>query len=149
VRIVSPQPQAHPEILANYLATETDRQIMVDGVRFSRRIAAAEPLASIVKRELEPGADADTDDAILDWIRDRATTIYHPAGTCRMGDDRMAVVDERLRVRGIAGLRVADASIMPTIVSGNTNAPAIMIGEKAAAMIREDARAGSDARVAA
>jgi choline dehydrogenase len=148
VRIASPDPRAHPTILADYLATETDRQTMVEGVRVSRRIAAAEPLASIVKRELEPGAEAETDADILGWIRDRATTIYHPAGTCRMGEGKMAVVDERLRVHGVAGLRVADASIMPTIVSGNTNAPAIMIGEKAAAMIREDARAGAGARAA-
>jgi len=157
VRIASADPRAHPEILANYLATETDRRTMIDGVRVSRRIAAAEPLAGIVRREREPGSGRQSDDEILGWIRDRATTIYHPAGTCRMGADAAAVVDERLRVRGVEGLRVADASIMPTITSGNTNAPAIMIGEKAAAMIREDARsgvgpearAGSGARAAA
>ncbi|HSF95120.1 MAG TPA: choline dehydrogenase [Thermohalobaculum sp.] len=140
VRIVSADPRAHPDILANYLDTETDRRTMIDGVRISRRIAAAEPLAGIVTREREPGTRRQSDDDILGWIRDRATTIYHPAGTCRMGEDSMSVVDERLRVRGVVGLRVADASIMPTIVSGNTNAPAIMIGEKAAAMIHADAR---------
>jgi len=149
VRIVSPDPRVHPEILANYLSTEADRRTMIEGVRVSRRIAGAEPLASIVKRELEPGPSAETDEAILGWIRGRATTIYHPAGTCRMGEDNMAVVDERLRVHGVTGLRVADASVMPTIVSGNTNAPAIMIGEKAAAMIRQDAREGLGARAAA
>jgi len=141
VRIVSPDPRAHPEILANYLATATDRQTMIEGVRIGRRIAAAPPLAEIVRTEREPGPAAATDGALLDWIRARATTIYHPAGTCRMGTDDMSVVDERLRLRGLGGLRVADASIMPTITSGNTNAPAIMIGEKAAAMIRADARA--------
>jgi choline dehydrogenase len=94
-----------------------------------------------VKCEREPGPEAASDDEILDWIRNRATTIYHPVGTCKMGQDAMAVVDERLRVRGLDGLRVADASIMPTITSGNTNAPAIMIGEKAARMILDDARA--------
>ncbi|HUS55711.1 MAG TPA: choline dehydrogenase [Thermohalobaculum sp.] len=141
VRISSPDPRVHPEILANYLATETDCQTMVEGVRIGRRIAEAAPLAPVLKRELEPGPEAASDDEIMHWIRARATTIYHPTGTCRMGQDNMAVVDERLRVRGIEGLRVADASIMPTITSGNTNAPAIMIGEKAAIMIREDARA--------
>jgi choline dehydrogenase len=90
---------------------------------------------------MEPGPEAVADDDILGWIRARATTIYHPAGTCRMGQDNLAVVDERLRLRGIDGLRVADASIMPTITSGNTNAATIMIGEKAARMIRDDARA--------
>ena len=141
VRIVSPEPNEHPEILANYLAAEADRRTVVAGVRIGRRIAEAAPLGEIVRREREPGPEAQSDDEILDWVCNRATTIYHPVGTCRMGQDGMAVVDARLRVRGVEGLRVADASIMPTIVSGNTNAPAIMIGEKAAAMIREDGRA--------
>ncbi len=145
VRITSPDPRAHPEILANYLSAELDRQITVDGVRVGRRIAAASPLAEIVKDEREPGYAAETDDEILAWVRERATTIYHPAGTCKMGPDDLAVVDERLRVRGISGLRVADASIMPTITSGNTNAPAIMIGERAAAMVAEDERERSAA----
>jgi choline dehydrogenase len=130
VRITSSDPHAHPEILANYLATETDCRTMVDGVRIGRRIAEAVPLAPILKCEREPGSAAASDDEILDWIRNRATTIYHPAGTCKMGQDNLAVVDARLK-----------ASVMPTITSGNTNAPAIMIGEKVAAMIAEDARA--------
>lgn len=141
VRITSPDPNRHPEILANYLDAETDRRVAVEGVRVGRRIAEAAPLAQIVRDEREPGYAAQTDDEILDWIRSRATTIYHPAGTCKMGQDELAVVDERLRVRGIDGLRVADASIMPTITSGNTNAPAIMIGEKVADMVAEDAKA--------
>jgi choline dehydrogenase len=141
VRIASPDPRAHPEIFANYLATETDRRTMVAGVRVGRRIAGAAPLAPILKCEREPGPEAVSDDEILDWIRNRATTIYHPVGTCKMGQDAMAVVDERLRVHGLDGLRVADASIMPAITSGNTNAPAIMVGEKAARMILDDARA--------
>ena len=145
VRITSPDPNRHPEILANYLATDLDRKVTIEGVRMGRRIARSSPLAEIVRDEREPGYRAETDDEILDWIRDRATTIYHPAGTCKMGQDKMAVVDERLRVRGVAGLRVADASIMPTITSGNTNAPAIMIGEKVAAMMAEDAKARSAA----
>ncbi len=92
-------------------------------------------------RELGPGPERTTDEEILDWVRQVGETTYHPVGTCKMGSDAMAVVDERLRVRCIQGLRVADASIMPTLTSGNTNAPAIMIGEKAAAMVLEDAAA--------
>ena len=88
--------------------------------------------------EIAPGADRSTDDEIIDWVKRAAETTYHPVGTCKMGQDPMAVVDARLRVHGIAGLRVADASIMPTLTSGNTNAPSIMIGEKAAAMVLED-----------
>ena len=140
VRIVSPDCQAHPEILANYLATETDRRVLVAGIRIARRIAAEPPLAGIVVEEREPGPELRSDEEILAWIRARATTIYHPTGTCRMGADPASVVDPRLRVRGVDGLRVADASIMPVITSGNTHAPAVMIGEKAAAMILEDRR---------
>ncbi|MDH3667441.1 MAG: choline dehydrogenase [Paracoccaceae bacterium] len=145
VRITSADPNVHPAICANYLKAEVDRTTTIAGVRVGRRIAEASPLAEIVKDEREPGYAAETDDEILDWIRDRATTIYHPAGTCKMGQDDMAVVDARLRVHGVDGLRVADASIMPTITSGNTNAPAIMIGEKVADMVAQDARARSAA----
>jgi choline dehydrogenase-like flavoprotein len=141
IRITSPDPKASPRIFANYLATETDRDTMVAGVRLGRKIAQSAPLASILKCEREPGPDAVSDAELLDWIRARATTIYHPVGTCKMGRDDMAVVDSRLRVRGLDAIRIADASIMPTIISGNTNAPAIMIGEMAASLIREDARA--------
>ncbi len=141
IRITSPDPKTSPKIFANYLAAETDRNTMVAGIRLGRKIAESPPLASILKCEREPGPAAVSDSEILDWVRERATTIYHPVGTCKMGRDAMAVVDERLRVRGLDSIRVADASIMPTITSGNTNAPAIMIGEKAASMIREDARA--------
>ncbi|MDE2790586.1 MAG: GMC family oxidoreductase N-terminal domain-containing protein [Paracoccaceae bacterium] len=146
IRLRSADPGDPPEIHPNYLATPTDCRTLVDGIRIARRIARHEPLASHVTAEHSPGPDVadDDDNAILDWARSTATTIYHPTGTCRMGpeSDPGAVVDERLRIRGISGLRVADASIMPTIVSGNTNAPAIMIGEKAAEMILEDARTG-------
>ena len=133
----------HPAIHPNYLATETDRRTIVRGIQIARRIAQHEPLRSHISEEYAPGAEVAFDDeaATLDWARRTAVTIYHPTGTCKMGTDPMAVVDPRLRVIGVEGLRVADASIMPRITSGNTNAPAIMIGEKASDMILEDARA--------
>jgi len=131
----------HPVIHPNYLATKTDCDTLVAGIRVARKIADTAPLTGVITQEHAPGANVKTDDydAILDWARNTATTIYHPTGTCKMGQDDMAVVDARLRVHGIANLRVADASIMPIITSGNTNAPAIMIGEKASDMILEDA----------
>lgn len=131
----------HPLIHPNYLATDTDCRTIVKGIQIARKIAQFEPLKSHVTEEHAPGPGVGVDDeaAILDWARRTAVTIYHPTGTCKMGTDSMAVVDPRLRVHGIKGLRVADASIMPRIVSGNTNAPAIMIGEKASDLILEDA----------
>ena len=140
IELASSDPSDYPIIHPNYLATETDRTTIVDGVKIAREIATHEPLASKIASEHQPGPDVQGDEALLEWVRNTATTIYHPTGTCRMGSDAASVVDPRLRVRGIEGLRVADCSIMPEIVSGNTNAPAIMIGEKAADMIREDAR---------
>ncbi|MEL6126097.1 MAG: choline dehydrogenase [Pseudomonadota bacterium] len=130
----------YPEIHPNYLATETDQRTITDGVKIARKIAEAPPLAGHISTEFKPGKDIDTDEGLLNWVRDSAVTIYHPTGTCRMGGegDQQAVVDDRLRVRGVRGLRVADCSIMPEIVSGNTNAPAIMIGEKASDLILED-----------
>jgi len=112
----------------------------VRGLKITRQICRTDPVKSMITEEFSPSASINDndDEALLDWARSHSTTIYHPTGTCKMGQDDMAVVDERLRVRGITGLRVADASIMPIITSGNTNAPAIMIGEKAAAMILED-----------
>ena len=135
--------QDHPEIHPNYLATDTDQRTIVKGIQIARKIARHEPLKSHISEEHAPGASVALDDeaGTLNWARNTATTIYHPTGTCKMGADPMAVVDHRLRVHGIRGLRVADASIMPKITSGNTNAPAIMIGEKASQMILEDARA--------
>ncbi len=148
IRLKSAHMRDHPAIHPNYLATQTDQETIVAGIRIARRIARHEPLASAITSEHSPGAGIsdDDDEALLNWARDTATTIYHPTGTCKMGRDDKAVVDERLRVRGIEGLRVADASIMPRIVSGNTNAPAIMIGEKASDLVLADAKGAADHR---
>lgn len=131
----------HPEIHPNYLATVTDQRTLVKGIQIAREIARTNPLAQYITEEHAPGAGVAFDDydATLNWARDTSVTIYHPTGTCKMGRDPLAVVDPRLRVHGVLGLRVADASIMPVITSGNTNAPCIMIGEKVAAMVLEDA----------
>ena len=131
----------YPAIYPNYLATKTDCDTLVEGIRIARRIARCSPLRELIEDEYAPGSSIEDDDynGLLNWARDTSTTIYHPTGTCKMGSDKNAVVDERLKVRGITGLRVADASIMPAIVSGNTNAPSIMIGEKASDLILEDA----------
>ncbi len=133
----------HPKIHPNYLSTVTDCKTIVKGIQVARKIAATEPLKSHITEEHAPGAAVayDDEEATLDWARRTSVTIYHPTGTCKMGVDPMSVLDPRLRVKGVEGLRVADASIMPLIVSGNTNAPAIMIGERASALILEDARA--------
>ena len=137
----SADPRETVAIHPNYLATLTDQQTIVDGMKLARRLAATRALSPFITEELVPGPLVQTDEEMLENARNTATTIYHPVGTCRMGTDTRAVVDARLRVQGVRGLRVVDASIMPTLVSGNTNAPAIMIGEKAASMILEDARA--------
>jgi choline dehydrogenase len=140
IRLAGKDPRTYPKIHANYLATETDCQTLVEGVKIARRIAREAPLNTKIAEEFRPSAGlALEDDAgTLDWARNNSVSIYHPAGTCKMGSDASAVVDARLRVHGIAGLRVADCSIMPEIVSGNTNAPAIMIGEKLSDMVAED-----------
>ncbi len=138
IRLKSANPAQHPAIHPNYLATKTDCDTVVEGIKIARRIAAHEPLAAKLTGEFRPGPDAVSDDDLLEWARNGSTTIFHPTGTCRMGSDDGAVVDPRLRVNGLDGLRVADCAIMPDIVSGNTNAPAIMIGEKASDMILQD-----------
>jgi choline dehydrogenase len=140
IRIASLDPREAPAIRPNYLATEEDRRVAVAGIRLTRRIVAAPALARFAPEEFKPGPAVQSDAELARAAGDIATTIFHPVGTCRMGPDELAVVDDRLRVHGIAGLRVVDASIMPTITSGNTNAPTVMIAEKAADMIREDAR---------
>jgi len=139
VRIASGDPLAPPEIRFNYLRTEQDNQAMLAGMRLARKIAAQPALAPYVVEEILPGARVQSDADLIEDIRARGVSNLHPVGTCRMGRETNAVVDPRLRVHGIGRLRVADASIMPVIVAGNTNAPSIMIGEKAAAMILEDA----------
>jgi choline dehydrogenase len=139
VRIVSSDPSQAPAINPNYLAAERDCETLVAGVRTLRRIFAAPAMAPLIEREIAPGADCASDPDLLDFIRRTGGTTFHPCGTCRMGQDPQAVTDERLRVRGIDGLRVIDASIMPMVVSGNTNAATIMIGEKGADMVLEDA----------
>ena len=141
VRIKSADPRQAPAIHPNYLATQKDRDTLVAGVKVLRRMAAAPALNRYVAEEVDPGLSCASDDDILDFIRKRGSTVYHPVSTCRMGQDPKAVVDERLRVRGFAGLRVIDASIMPAVVSGNTNAATIMIAEKGADMVLADAKA--------
>jgi choline dehydrogenase len=140
IRIRSTDAQAAPEIRPNYLATEEDRRIAVDGLRFTRRIMGAKALARYRPEEWKPGAEVQDEAQLRHAAGDLGTTIFHPVGTCKMGHDPMAVVDDRLRVRGVGALRVIDASIMPSITSGNTNAPTVMIAEKGAAFMLEDAR---------
>jgi len=135
ITLRSADPAAPPRIQPNYLDTEFDRRTMINGIRMTRDIIGQKAFDAYRGRELAPGPDARTDDELLAWLRATAMTTFHPVGTCKMGNDPMAVVDARLRVHGIDGLRVADASIMPIISSGNTNAPAIMIGEKCAAFV--------------
>jgi choline dehydrogenase len=142
IRLKSPDPRVHPAILANYLSTPGDQQTIVDGMKVARRIAAQAPLAPFIAEETIPGPAHATEEELLAIARRNGTTIFHPTSTCRMGPpgDLQAVVDPALRVRGIDGLRVADASVMPTVVSGNTNAACIMIGEKASDLVLEAAR---------
>lgn len=128
-----------PAIRSNYLSTEADMRVIIHGVRLSRQLAHSNAFDAYTGEELHPGANVKTDAEISEFIRSEAETLYHPVGTCKMGSDSMAVVDARLRVRGIESLRVVDASVMPRIIAGNTNAPTIMIAEKAADMIRQDA----------
>jgi choline dehydrogenase len=142
VRIKSPDPAAYPEIKLNYLSTAEDRKVAVDGMRFTRRIMAAKALAKYQPEEFRPGAAVQSDEELARAAGELGTTIFHPIGTCKMGHDPMGVVDDRLRVRGVDALRVIDASIMPRITSGNTNAPTYAIAELGARFVREAARSG-------
>ena len=140
LRIRSADPTMAPEIRINYLSTEVDRIANVEGLKVLRRILQAPALRPYVMQEVDPGAKVSTDEELLNYCRARGSTIYHPTSTCRMGSDPLAVVDQSLRVRGLEGLRVVDGSIMPDLVSGNTNAAIIMIAEKASDMILQDSR---------
>jgi choline dehydrogenase len=140
IMAASPDPKKPPKIQPNYFSAPRDMEVTLAGIRLARRIFAQPAIADAVARETVPGPEAQDDAALTEFARMHTSTVFHPVGTCRMGIDPGAVVDPRLRVHGIDGLRVVDASIMPKITTGNTNAPSIMIGEKGAAMIREDAR---------
>lgn len=135
IHVKSADPAEPPAIRFNFLSTEHDRAGIVAVIRKGRELMATSPLKEVTGEEIAPGIKFQTDDELIEWVRNNAETTYHPVGTCKMGSDPLAVVDRELRVHGIEGLRVADASIMPTLTSGNTNAPAIMIGEKCAEMV--------------
>lgn len=143
VQLRGTDPFEAPAMQPNYLSTELDRRMTVAAVKYARRLAATEPLAGLMKREFRPGPDVRSDDEILHFCREYGATIFHPSGTAKMGprSDPMAVVDERLRVHGVSGLRVVDCSIMPTLVSGNTNVPVVMLAERAADFILQDLHA--------
>jgi choline dehydrogenase len=138
ISLRSSNPLDAPAIRANYLSTDADLRTMIEGVRLARRLAHCKAFDPFRGEELHPGPQAKSDDDMIGFLRNELETLYHPVGTCRMGDDSLAVVDARLRVHGIARLRLVDASIMPRVPAGNTNAPVIMIAEKAADMIRQD-----------
>lgn len=136
IELTSPDPRSKPSIQPNYLSSAVDVRCMRDGVRLVREIVRQAPLDPYRGKELSPGAEAHSDQAIDDWVRQTANTVFHPVGTCRMGADPQSVVDGELRVRGVDGLRVADASVMPSIVGGNTSVPTMMIAEKCASLMR-------------
>jgi choline dehydrogenase-like flavoprotein len=141
----SPDPLQYPAIRPNYLSAPSDLRVLIAGIHHTRRIFAQPAMARHSVTETVPGQDVTTDEGFARFARDAGTNVFHPVGTCKMGTDTMAVVDPRLKVHGVGGLRVIDASVMPCVTTGNTNAPTIMIGEKGAAMIREDARSAAAA----
>ena len=135
VHVSSQSPNRPATIRFNFLSAQLDRDVTLEAMRITRRIMTSPAMRDIATNEIAPGINFQADNELLGWVRENAETTYHPVGTCKMGSDPMAVVDDQLRVHGLAGLRIADASIMPTLTSGNTNAPSIMIGEKASRMI--------------
>ena len=140
LRIKTPDARDYPAIQLNYLSTAEDREVAIAGMRYTRRIMAADALAKFNPKEWKPGPTLETDEELLGAAGDLATTIFHPVGSCKMGQDHMAVVNDRLQVHGIENLRVIDASVMPHITSGNTNAPTVMIAEQGATFIAEDTK---------
>ena len=140
ITLRSTDPLDSPKIFANYLSAEKDQKVQIAGVKMARKVFAQEAFATYLGKERMPGKEVQSDDEILDYIRKKGETIYHPVGSCKMGNDAMAVVDGNLKVHGVANLRVIDASVMPTLVGGNTNAPTIMIAEKIADKIKAEAR---------
>jgi choline dehydrogenase len=145
ITLKSPDPRQAPAMIPNYLTAPEDQRVIVAGLKLCRAILARPALRHFIESEYLPGSEIQSDDELLDFARRNGGTVFHPTSTCKMGVDPMAVVDPELRVYGITGLRVVDASIMPTVASGNTNAPTIMIAEKTADLIRR----GSSARLAA
>jgi choline dehydrogenase len=143
----STDPTQHPAIHANYLSREADLQTLIEGVKLARDLGQTKAFAPFYQEEIMPGPGVQSDKEIADYLRNNVESIYHPVGACKMGHDDLAVVDEQLRVRGVEGLRVVDASIMPTIVNANTNAPTIMIAEKGADLLRGHSASGADQRV--
>ena len=139
IHVSSASPNEAPAVRFNFLSAQLDRDVTLEAMRITRRIMTAPSMRGIATDEIAPGVNIQSEGELLDWVKKNAETTYHPVGTCKMGQDPMAVVDDQLRVHGMEGLRVADASIMPTLTSGNTNAPSIMIGEKASRMILADA----------
>jgi choline dehydrogenase len=136
LRLKSTDPMQAPEIQPNYLATEHDQEEVLQGVKFLRRLATTPTMKALIAEEIEPGPETVDDEGLMQHVREYGGTVFHPSGSCRMGSDPVTnVVDATLRVHGLSGLRVADASIFPTLPSGNTNAPAIMVGEKASDLI--------------
>ena len=134
----SPDPAEAPRIQPNYLSAESDLQVLLSGLKQGRAIFDAPAIAAFTEGETRPGVPIETIDDMRAYAQENGTTIYHPVGTCKMGEDPMAVVDSRLKVHGLDGLRVIDASVMPVVTTGNTNAPTIMTAEKGADMIRQD-----------
>ena len=149
IRIRSADPAQYPSIVPNYLSDPLDQEVAVAALKWGRRIAAQPALAPYIESEMTPGDGFKRDRELLAYAQAAGGTIYHPVGTCQMGHGPQAVVDPQLRVRGVEGLRVVDASVMPRLVSGNTNAPTIMIAEKAADLILGKAPAGAQGQTMA